>query len=289
MIDPDGRRWNELRRMQCDLGVVSGADGSCSFTCGRTKIIASCFVVPLSKQKASAARVPTTATTAAAAASTAPRVELRVSWLPFATQERRERGRTDRQVVDLEGKLKQTACAMLDASSAVFQKQTASGRGSSGAARGNNMEVQIKVAVLQADGGVRSCCVNAVTCAIGMANLVCGCLVVSCGCTAQQLGRTLRETRMLQSRGEEEEGKRLLLDPNGAETTKLGELSLSVTSAADRRQFQDVVSINCEAKLTPEEFEEAVETCAEGCRAVSKFLRRKLLDYMTKVATISSH
>uniref|UniRef100_A0A7S3C5Y7 Exoribonuclease phosphorolytic domain-containing protein n=1 Tax=Chloropicon roscoffensis TaxID=1461544 RepID=A0A7S3C5Y7_9CHLO len=283
----DGRRWNELRRMQCDLGVVSGADGSCSFTCGRTKIIASCFVVPLSKQKASAARVPTTAT--AAAASTAPHVELRVSWLPFATQERRERGRTDRQVVDLEGMLKQTACAMLDASSAVVQKQTASGRGSSGAARGNNMEVQIKVAVLQADGGVRSCCVNAVTCAIGMANLVCGCLVVSCGCTAQQLGRTLRETRMLQSRGEEEEGKRLLLDPNGAETTKLGELSLSVTSAADRRQFQDVVSINCEAKLTPEEFEEAVETCAEGCRAVSKFLRRKLLDYMTKVATISSH
>ena len=84
-------------------------------------------------------------------------------------------------------------------------------------------------------------------------------------------------------------GKRLLLDPNGAETTKLGELSLSVTSVADRRQFQDVVSINCEAKLTPEEFEEAVETCAEGCRAVSKFLRRKLLDYMTKVATISSH
>lgn len=205
-IRQDGRRWNELRRMQCDLGVVSGADGSCSFTCGRTKIIASCFVVPLSKQKASAARVPTTAT--AAAASTAPHVELRVSWLPFATQERRERGRTDRQVVDLEGMLKQTACAMLDASSAVVQKQTASGRGSSGAARGNNMEVQIKVAVLQADGGVRSCCVNAVTCAIGMANLVCGCLVVSCGCTAQQLGRTLRETRMLQSRGEEEEGGR---------------------------------------------------------------------------------
>lgn len=62
-----------------------------------------------------------------------------------------------------------------------------------------------------------------------------------------------------------------------------------MTSVADRRQFQDVVSINCEAKLTPEEFEEAVETCAEGCRAVSKFLRRKLLDYMTKVATISSH
>ena len=203
----DGRRWNELRRMQCDLGVVSGADGSCSFTCGRTKIIATCFVVPMSKQKASAARVPTTAT-AAAAASTAPHVELRVSWLPFATQERRERGRTDRQVVDLEGMLKQTACAMLDASSAVVQKQTASCRGSSGAARGNNMEVQIKVAVLQADGGVRSCCVNAVTCAIGMANLVCGCLVVSCGCTAQQLGRTLRETRMLQSRGEEEEGGR---------------------------------------------------------------------------------
>jgi len=66
----DGRRWNELRRMKCELGVVSGADGSCSFTAGRTKVIASCFVVPLSKQKASAARMPTTATTAAAASTT---------------------------------------------------------------------------------------------------------------------------------------------------------------------------------------------------------------------------
>ena len=53
----DGRRGNELRRLECDLDVVSGADGSCAFEMGRTKVVAAVYVLPLARARAAIPRL----------------------------------------------------------------------------------------------------------------------------------------------------------------------------------------------------------------------------------------
>ncbi|QDZ25459.1 exosome complex protein [Chloropicon primus] len=279
----DGRKWNELRRLTCDLDVVKGADGSAMFMMGRTKVLASCNVVPMSTSKLKRSGV--TGNRGGGGGGSAPVVELRVSWAPFAMQERRERGRTDRFIVDLENALRCTVQTMLNSSSSTTTRTKSS---SSFSAMGSTSEVQIKVVVLTADGGVKSCCVNAVTCAVGMANLACGNFVVSCGCTAQPIGKTLREARMLQAQGAGE-GQKFLLDPNSTEINKHMELSLAVTVSGERHHHQDVVSVMCDSKMTPEDLEETVDISSEGCKAIGKFVRKTLMEYMSKVATVSLH
>ena len=268
----DGRKNQELRRLQCDFDVVSGSDGSCNFSMGRTKVLAAVFG-PQARSRSRGGGVGV-----AGSSSSAPSVELRVSWAPFATQERRERGRTDRFIIELENLLRATVEAMVNTSSA-GQRATATGGASSATS-----EIHVKVLVLSADGGVRSCCVNAVTCAVGMANLPCGSFVVSCGCTSQALAKTLRESRMVDAQGPE--GSRLLLDPNVQETQKFGEFTLAVNVIGGH---QDVVSTLCDTKLTCEDLEACVEANAAGCKAVGKFVRKSLLEYMRKVATVSHH
>ena len=53
---------------------------------------------------------------------------------------------------------------------------------------------------------------------------------------------------------------RLFLDPNTTEVAKFGELTLVVTISGE----QYVTSVLCDAKVTPEDLEECIDTCAEG-------------------------
>ena len=109
----DGRRAKELRKVGCDLDVVSGADGSCLFTMGRTKVIATVFG-PQPRSVGTSGASSSVSGSGAYTKGKLPAVELKVTWAPFATQERRERGRTDRFIVELEAMLKATVGSMLD-------------------------------------------------------------------------------------------------------------------------------------------------------------------------------
>ena len=102
----DGRRWKELRRLNCVFDVVDSADGSCEFSIGRTRCIASVFG-PMRRPQGSG-RAGGSHQYGGSSKKLVPAVELKVSWAPFATQERRERGRTDRLIVELENALKAT-------------------------------------------------------------------------------------------------------------------------------------------------------------------------------------
>ena len=202
-------------------------------------------------------------------------------------QERRERGRTDRFIVELENMLKSTVESMLNF--------TQSFQGGSGGGFGNNTvvgigssqsssEVQVKVLILESDGGVRSCCFNAVTCAAAVANLTLGDLVVACGCTPRAFGKTLRESQKT-SDAMQVGTARMLLDPNSLEISKFGELTLTTTVSGD----QQVVSCLCDSKMQPEDLEECVETCAQGCKTIGNFVRKSIMEYMGKVASVSMH
>ena len=147
----------------------------------------------------------------------------------------------------------------------------------------------MKVLVLEADGGVRSCCFNAVTCAVAMANLSCGDLVVACGCTPHAQATTLKESRLADA---SQAGTKMYLDPNQTEITKYGELTLVVTmsgSGAREQQQQPVVSMLCDSKVSPEDLEECMDVCSQGCRTVGKVVRTGIMEYMRKVATVSMH
>ena len=126
------------------------------------------------------------------------------------------------------------------------------------------MEVQVKVLILQADGGVRPCCINAISAALADANMPMGDMVVACGVATSS--------------------NRLILDANATEITKSGcELSL----ACEMHHPGRVVSCVLDARMTPEELEEATDLAALGCDAVGKFIRRTVLRHMHRIAVAS--
>jgi exosome complex component RRP41 len=49
LLDPiiglriDGRKPNELRKIECEVGIFAGADGSASLSQGNTKILATVY------------------------------------------------------------------------------------------------------------------------------------------------------------------------------------------------------------------------------------------------------
>ncbi|CAG7903103.1 unnamed protein product, partial [Brassica rapa] len=144
----DGRRFNEMRQIVAEVGVVSKADGSAVFEMGNTKVIAAVYgpreIQNKSQQKNGHALVL-----------------CEYSMAHFSTGDRR-RQKNDRRSTELSLVIRQTmeACILTELLP--------------------HSQIDIFLQVLQADGGTRSACINAATLALADAGIPMRDLAVSC-------------------------------------------------------------------------------------------------------------
>jgi exosome complex component RRP41 len=82
----DGRRWNELRRLQAQMSTQAAADGSSYFEMGNTKII--CTVAGPQEQKSGGSGGRSQGDKA--------RIEVEVNFAGFSGMDRKKRARSDK-------------------------------------------------------------------------------------------------------------------------------------------------------------------------------------------------
>ncbi|XP_010413376.1 PREDICTED: exosome complex component RRP41 homolog [Camelina sativa] len=145
----DGRRFNEMRQIVAEVGVVSKADGSAVFEMGNTKVIAAVYG-PREIQNKSLQKKNDHAL-----------VLCEYSMAQFSTGDRR-RQKFDRRSTELSLVIRQTmeACILTELLP--------------------HSQIDIFLQVLQADGGTRSACINAATLALADAGIPMRDLAVSC-------------------------------------------------------------------------------------------------------------
>jgi len=122
----DGRRTDEIRLLQCQVGGVSNkADGSASVSMGQTQVIAYVYGPFESKSKRC--------------------TSIQCEWhmAPFSTSDHRRRKRTDRGAVETASALRETLLSVI-----ITERYPRS-------------EIKIFVHVLEADGGARAAGFNA--------------------------------------------------------------------------------------------------------------------------------
>jgi exosome complex component RRP41 len=86
----DGRRWNELRRLQAQMSTQAAADGSSYFEMGNTKII--CTVAGPQEKKGGGGGGRSQQDKAS--------IEVEVNFAGFSGTDRKKRARSDKYVLD---------------------------------------------------------------------------------------------------------------------------------------------------------------------------------------------
>lgn len=146
----DGRRPNELRRIQCKLGVFQQADGSAYIEQGNTKVLAAVYG-PHEVRGGKSKSDPDKAV-----------INCQFSMATFSTGERKRRPRGDRKSLEMTTHLKQTLEGAVETN--LYPRS----------------QIDVFVEVLQSDGGNYCACVNAATVAlidagIPMKDFICAC------------------------------------------------------------------------------------------------------------------
>jgi exosome complex component RRP41 len=144
----DGRRPNELRRINCRIGVLKRAHGSAYYEQGNTKVLASVFG-PMEARRGKGQHDRAI-------------VHCEYSMAPFSTGERKAVTKGNRRAQEISLALKQTF------EEAILVNQFP------------GSAINIFVQVLQADGGTRCASVNAITLALISAGIPMQDFVVGC-------------------------------------------------------------------------------------------------------------
>eukprot|EP00727_Mastigamoeba_balamuthi_P008420 m51a1_g420 putative exonuclease rrp41 (251) ;mRNA; f:16825-17664 len=219
----DGRRPNEPRAVHCRVGVLERADGSAFFQQGNTMAIA-------------AVHGPRESPRSRASPHDRATVNCEFSLATFSTRERRRRAR-DRKTAELGAVIRQIFEGAIMTS--LFPRS----------------RIDIFVTVLQADGGVRSCAINAAALALAHAGVPMTDLVVSCA--AGMLDGTP------------------VLDMNAIEEGAAGpDVSVAALAKSGR-----VCSIQSDAKMAVDAFKQVASLASDGCRAVGDLMARTLRQY----------
>jgi len=228
----DGRRPREIRRLHAELGVLNGPDGSAAFEMGNTKVLAAVFGPrPVGKR---ADELPD-------------RAAVRCEFLqaPFSTGERRWRGKGERRNVEV-------ASLVRDAVSAIVQVDLFA-----------RSQIDVHVQVVQADGGLRSCALNAAFLALADAGIPCKDVMAATG--AGLLEGTA------------------VLDMNGQEDMAGGpEITMAFSPGSE-----DVVAMASDNKILLDNVEGVMDLAAEGCRAVARFMADVLRQHTVRRALAS--
>eukprot|EP01080_Neovahlkampfia_damariscottae_P011600 gene11600-4843_t len=145
----DGRRPNEIRKINFNLGLFSRADGSAYFEQGNTKVIAAVYGPHQVKGnfKSNSEKAI---------------INCEYSMATFSTNERRRKFKTDRRSTEITLVIRQTFESVIMTN--LFPKT----------------QIDIFMQVLQADGGTRCACINAASLALIDAGIPMKDFVVSC-------------------------------------------------------------------------------------------------------------
>lgn len=136
----DGRRPRELRRISCQLDVLTNADGSAIFEMGNTKVLAAVFG-PHEVHKRGELQEDRAI------------VKCEYAMATFSTGERRRRGKGDRRSTELSRVIRNTL------EQAVMVELMP------------RSQIDVYVQVLQADGGTRCAAINAAVLALAVAGI----------------------------------------------------------------------------------------------------------------------
>lgn len=215
----DGRRAAEPRRMRCKLGEVAQADGSCYLEMGNTKVLATVVGPYEARGRARAQAQHDRAVLTCELVPT-----------PYATGQHRRAGKHDRGNAE-------TALAVRQAFESVVQVHLYP-----------HSQIDMRISLLQADGGVRSAALNATTLALIDAGVALEDFV--CGCSAASIQGAL------------------LLDPNSQEDGAGAELSVGYLPRTEK-----ISCVELENKLAMSALEETLNFAISGCKQLYEVMR----------------
>ncbi|KAK8857324.1 ribosomal protein S5 domain 2-like protein [Apiospora arundinis] len=233
LLRVDGRRWNELRQQKAQMGVQPSADGSAYLEMGNTKI--QCIISGPNERDVKATSSASTAPTSNGLGAT---VAVSIMIAPFATVDRKRRGRNDKRLQEMQTTIASGLAAAVQ-----------------GQSYGPRSTIHISLNVLSQDGSLLAGLINAASLALVDAGVPMTDYLVAC---------TAGSTSSYAAADEEADP---LLDLNTQEEQELPFLTLATLGATDK-----VVAMVCESRVQLTRLEGMMATAADGCKGVRDFL-----------------
>ncbi|KAI1491310.1 exoribonuclease family protein [Biscogniauxia mediterranea] len=243
----DGRRWNELRRLNGQIRTQAAADGSSYLEMGNTKVM--CVVTGPSEEnkRRGQAAVATTGAAGAGATSSAAsgsNADVSVSIVVggFSSVDRKKRARGDKRIQELQTTVSKALAATLHTH--LYPRST----------------IAVSLHVLSQDGSLLAALINASTLALVDAGVPMADYLVAC---------TAGSTSAY-----EHDGADPVVDLNAQEEQELPCLTLATLGASDR-----VAVLVCESsRVQVSRLEGMMASAADACRGVRAFLDRVVRD-----------
>ncbi|RDA82469.1 hypothetical protein CP532_0420 [Ophiocordyceps camponoti-leonardi (nom. inval.)] len=233
LLRVDGRRWNDLRRVQARLRTQDAADGSSYLEMGHTKVMG---VVSGPEE------LPTRRGGASMLEASAV-VVVHVIVAGFAGVERKRRGRNDRRIQEMEMTIARTFSSVIHTH--LFPHST----------------ITISLHVLSTDGSLLAALFNTATLALIDAGVPMADYVSACTSGSTSLSN---ESDISSSSSSETDP---ILDLNAQEEMELPFLTVATVGEADK-----VAALVCESRLHVSLLEPLLVVGIDGCRQVRALL-----------------
>ncbi|RDA91362.1 hypothetical protein CP533_0004 [Ophiocordyceps camponoti-saundersi (nom. inval.)] len=237
LLRVDGRRWNDLRRMQARLRTQDAADGSSYLEMGHTKVMG----VVSGPEELLARRGGLVAGGGGALLEASASVVVHVVVAGFAGVDRKRRGRNDRRIQEMEITIARTFSSVIHTH--LFPHST----------------ITISLHVLSTDGSLLAALFNAATLALIDAGVPMADYVSAC-----TSGSTVADTDISTTTTSETDP---ILDLNAQEELELPFLTLATVGEGDK-----VAALVCESRLHVSLFEPLLAVGLDGCRQVRALL-----------------
>ncbi|KAI1632519.1 ribosomal protein S5 domain 2-like protein [Biscogniauxia mediterranea] len=247
LLRVDGRRWNELRRLNGQIRTQAAADGSSYLEMGNTKVM--CVVTGPSeenKRRSQAAAATSAASGGSNAAAITADVSVSIVVGGFSSVDRKKRGRGDKRIQELQTTVSKALAATLHTH--LYPRST----------------IAVSLHVLSQDGSLLAALLNASTLALVDAGVPMADYLVAC--TA---GSTSAHAA-----ADEHDGADPVVDLNAQEEQELPCLTLATLGASDR-----VAVLVCESsRVQVSRLEGMMASAADACKGVRAFLDRVVRD-----------
>ncbi|KAL6047993.1 Exosome complex component RRP41 [Balamuthia mandrillaris] len=240
----DGRKAEELRKIQCKLGIFSRADGSAYYQQGNTKVVASVFGPREVVRKGQALHDRAIVT-------------CEYSMATFSSGERRRKAKGDRRATEISLVMRQTLEAAIMTS--LFPRS----------------QIDIFVQILQADGGTRCAAINAATLALIDAGIPMRDFVVSAAAGYINGTPILGSFSITSTSSSYSQLTLFLKDLNYVEDSAGGpDLPVAILPKSGK-----VTMLQMDSKLPMDKFEEVLRLAVKGCHIIYQLLREHVKDY----------